>query len=50
MLGNNEVAFESAKSQFWVVDAKVLYIMTLMSLLDAVYSFVVIKFYFSWKA
>jgi len=35
MLGNNEVAFESAKSQFWVVDAKVLYIMTLMSLLDA---------------
>jgi len=33
MLGNNEVAFESAKSQFWVVDAKVLFIM--MSLLDA---------------
>lgn len=24
MLGNNEVAFESAKSQFWVVDAKVM--------------------------
>lgn len=25
LLGNNEVAFNSAKSQFWVVDAKVLY-------------------------
>lgn len=23
MLGNNELAFESAGSQFWVVDAKV---------------------------
>lgn len=23
MLGNNEVAFESARSQFWVVDANV---------------------------
>ncbi|QHN76528.1 NAD-dependent malic enzyme 62 kDa isoform [Arachis hypogaea] len=22
MLGNNEIAYESAKSQFWVVDAK----------------------------
>lgn len=25
MLGNNEYAFESARSQFWVVDAKVSY-------------------------
>lgn len=25
MLGNNESAFESARSQFWVVDAKVSY-------------------------
>lgn len=23
MLGNNETAFDSARSQFWVVDAKV---------------------------
>lgn len=34
MLGDNEVAFESAKSQFWVVDAKVSY--GLMSLFDVV--------------
>jgi malate dehydrogenase (decarboxylating) len=34
MLGNNEVAFQSAKSQFWVVDAKVLF--SLMSILTTV--------------
>jgi hypothetical protein len=26
MLGNNEVAFESARSQFWIVDAHVSWI------------------------
>lgn len=29
MLGNNESAFESARSQFWVVDAKVSSFVTL---------------------
>jgi hypothetical protein len=40
MLGNNEVAFQSAKSQFWVVDAKVLF--SLMSILTTVQLYVLI--------
>jgi hypothetical protein len=46
MLGNNEVAFQSAKSQFWVVDAKVLF--SLMSILTTVQLFV-LKFIFYGK-
>ena len=44
MLGNNEVAFQSAKSQFWVVDAKVLFI--LIYILNMVWFFVVVNFFF----
>jgi hypothetical protein len=46
MLGNNEVAFQSAKSQFWVVDAKVLF--SLMSILTTVQLFV-LKIFFDGK-